>query len=345
MEIQYTTYRINLKHSFGISRSSHDYYDIVYFYIIDGKIIGRGEAAPSKRYNESADAIISILTKGLSLPKYPYNKDTLWSHLKPQLNGIHSLEAAVNMALWDWWAQKSNKPVYDILKIDISNLPNTSYTIAIGDMKDLEEKIELSSPYNILKVKLGTPNNDKEIIRQIRQITDKVIRVDANEGWDFDMAKDMCFWLSERNVEFIEQPFPENKLNDTAKLREISPLPLFSDENSISSKDIMNLKDVFDGINIKLMKCGGIDEAINMINLAKDMGMKIMLGCMVESSVAITAAAQLAGKVDAIDLDGNLLINNDPYIGVKIVDGCIDLLNNNSSGMGLSLNSSLKGLI
>ena len=344
MKIKFSTYRIKLNHSFGISRSSHDYYDIVYFYLVDENIVGRGEAAPSNRYNESTDYILSVLKNGVSLPEnFEDNKD-LWRHIKPQLMGIHALEAAVNMAIWDWWGQKENKAVYDILNLDVRTLPRTSYTIAIGDMKELDEKIELSSPYSILKVKLGTQKNDKEIIRKIRLKTDKVIRVDANEGWDFEMAKEMSYWLADRNVEFIEQPFFADNLKDTASLRGISPLPLYADENSISSTDISEIKGVFDGINIKLMKCGGIDEALMMINIAKSLQMKIMLGCMIESSVGITAAAQLAGEVDAVDLDGNLLINNDPYTGVTIVDGRLKLSSKNI-GMGLSLIDQREGLL
>ena len=344
MEIKYTTYRINLKHSFGISRSSNDYYDIVYFYIVDGEIIGRGEAAPSKRYNETTEKILSVLDKGILLPEYCENADQLWKDIKPQLSGISALEAAANMAIWDWRGQKENKAVYDILGFNIDELPSTSYTISIGDMSELDEKIELSNPYSILKVKLGTPNNDKEIINQIRQYTNKLIRVDANEGWTLDNAKEMSYWLADRNVEFIEQPFKAKMLNETRMLKEFSPLPLFADENSIVSSDIPKIVDCFDGINIKLMKCGGIDEALNMITVAKKLNMKIMLGCMVESSVGITAAAHIASMVDVVDLDGNLLISNDPYVGVLIKDGSL-VLSANEIGMGLTLINKEEGLI
>jgi len=344
MEIKYATYRINLRHSFGISRSSNDYYDIVYFYIVDGGIIGRGEAAPSKRYNETTEKILSVLDKGILLPEYCENADQLWKNIKPQLSGISALEAAANMAIWDWRGQKENKAVYDILGFNIDELPSTSYTISIGDMSELDEKIELSNPYSILKVKLGTPNNDKEIINQIRQYTNKLIRVDANEGWTLDNAKEMSYWLADRNVEFIEQPFKAKMLNETRMLKEFSPLPLFADENSIVSSDIPKIVDCFDGINIKLMKCGGIDEALNMIKVAKKLNMKIMLGCMVESSVGITAAAHIASMVDVVDLDGNLLISNDPYVGVSIKDGNL-ILSANKIGMGLSLANKKEGLL
>ena len=344
MKIKFSTYRIKLNHSFGISRSSNDFYDIIYVYLIGSNIIGRGEAAPSLRYNESPEKILSVLKNGISLIDNFQYRDELWSFLKPQLMGISSLEAAVNMALWDWWGQKKNKAVYDILKLNVKSLPKTSFTIAIGDMNELDEKIQASSPYSILKVKLGTPENDKEIIRLIRLQTDKIIRVDANEGWTYDMAKEMSFWLADRNVEFIEQPFPADKLYDTELLKKVSPLPLYADENSIVSKDIPEIESAFDGINIKLMKCGGIDEALNMIKVAKELNMKIMLGCMVESSVGITAAAHLASMVDVVDLDGNLLISNDPYAGVSIKDGRL-MLSANNTGMGLTLINKEEGLM
>ncbi len=344
MKIKFSTYRIKLNHSFGISRSSNDFYDIIYFYLIDGDIIGRGEAAPSLRYNESTEKILSVLNNGISLADNFQSRSELWSFMKPQLMGISSLEAAVNMAIWDWWGQKENKALYEILKLNVKLLPKTSFTIAIGNMNELDEKVQASSPYSILKVKLGTPENDKEIIRQIRLKTDKIIRVDANEGWTYDMAKEMSFWLADRNVEFIEQPFPADKLHDTELLRKVSPLPLYADENSIVSKDITEIESAFDGINIKLMKCGGIDEALNMIKVAKELNMKIMLGCMVESSVGITAAAHLASMVDVVDLDGNLLISNDPYAGVSIKDGRL-MLSANNTGMGLSLINKEEGLL
>jgi len=341
MDIKFTTYRIQLNHSFGISRSSHDWYDIVYIYIIDGDIIGRGEAAPNLRYHESTDKILSILKQKIKLPDDCTDRDKVWHHILPQLDGIKSLEAAFSMALWDWWSQKNQKPIPELLGMDTSTMPNTSFTVAIGELDDIGKKIEESSPYHILKVKLGTPTLDKEIITEIRRHTDKLIRVDANEGWNPETALEMCFWLADQHVEFVEQPFPANQLDETAKLKASSPLPLYADENSLNSFDIPNIVHAFNGINIKLMKCGPLEEAKRMINLAQFHDMKIMLGCMVESSVGITAAAQLVGEVDAADLDGNLLINNDPYDGVKIVDGHVQL--RNEIGLGLELNQNKTG--
>lgn len=343
MEISFTTYRINLHYTFGISRSKNDWYDIVLVYIQDGEIIGRGEAAPSFRYNESTEKILSVLKQNISLPGGDSDRGTLWNHIYPQLQGIKSLEAAFSMALWDWWGQKQKKPVSDLLGLDTSSMPLISFTIAIGELDEIGEKIKEAEPYSILKVKLGTPAMDRAIIQEIRQHTDKVIRVDANEGWQTDTALELCKWLADQNIEFIEQPFPAGQLDQTAFLRSKSPLDIYADENSLDSADIPQIHEAFDGVNIKLMKCGSIEEGQRMIHLAKFHDMKILLGCMVETSVGITAAAHLAGEVDAADLDGNLLINNDPYSGVKVVNGRLVLPNEH--GIGLALDSQDENLI
>tara|TARA_B100001105_G_scaffold45964_1_gene33996 strand:+ start:525 stop:1556 length:1032 start_codon:yes stop_codon:yes gene_type:complete len=343
MEISFTTYRINLHYTFGISRSKNDWYDIVLVFMQDGEIIGRGEAAPSFRYNESTERILSVLKQNISLPEGGSDRGKLWNHIYPQLQGIKSLEAAFSMALWDWWGQKQKKPVSELLGLDTSSMPLTSFTIAIGELDEIGEKIKEAEPYSILKVKLGTPDMDRAIIQEIRQHTDKVIRVDANEGWQTEQALELCKWLADRNIEFIEQPFPAGQLDQTALLRSKSPLDIYADENSLDSADIPQIHEAFDGVNIKLMKCGSIEEGQRMIHLAKFHDMKIMLGCMVETSVGITAASHLAGEVDAADLDGNLLINNDPYSGVKVVNGRLVLPNEH--GIGLALDSQDENLI
>ena len=337
MEIDYKIYRIKLNHSFGISRSKNDWYDIVIVYLIYDDIVGVGEVAPSVRYNESIEEVVSLLKKGIKLPEGIFDYQKTWEYIYSQLNGIKALEMGINMALWDWRGKKEGKPLYQLLGMKTPNMPLTSYTIAIGDLNTIGNKVEEAKPYSVLKVKLGTPKLDKEIIKEVRRFTDKVIRVDANEGWDLDYALEMCKWLAEYNVEFIEQPFPANKLNQTFKLRQYSPLDIYADENSIISDDISIIKDAFDGINIKLMKCGSIEEAIDMIKVARLYDMKIMLGCMVETSLGITAASHLADLVDCADLDGNLLINNDPFIGVKVVDGKLKLPE--GSGLGVELNN------
>lgn len=336
MKLSFTTYRIFLKHPFGISRSSNNWYDIVLIFLQDGDIIGRGEAAPSIRYEESTENILSVLNRGINIPDSENsNLEKMQNQIYPQLKNIKSLKAAFSMALWDWWAQKKQVPLWKYLGSKNTNMMDTSFTIAIGHIKEIEKKVIEAMPYNILKVKLGTPKDDKKIINEIRKFTDKIIRVDANEGWDFDTAIEMCKWLHGKNVEFIEQPFHSNDLEKSKKLTKLSPLDIYADENSRYVGDLKKIKDSFDGINIKLMKCGSIEGALEMIRLARKYDLKIMLGCMIETSVGITAAASIASYVDKVDLDGNLLIKNDPFEGVKIVKGKLNLPT--SIGLGIKL--------
>ena len=335
MNLDYTTYRIICSHPFGISRSTHTYYDIIYIYISDGEYIGRGEAAPSVRYDESTNQIITHL-KSIDNIDNNLNLEEGAFWCKKNSNGISSLEAALSTAWLDLWTKKNNRRISTYFNSG-KNMLYTSFTIAIGDLDLIPKKIEEAKSYNILKIKLGiNEQHDKNIIKLIRKETDKIIRVDANEGWDLDTGKKMCKWLADHNVEFVEQPFKAQNLGDTAKLREVSPLPLIADENSIKSSNIPDIAHAFDGINIKLMKCGSLFEAKKMIDLARKYDMKIMLGCMVESSIGITAMSNLSPQVDFADLDGNLLIDNDPYIGVKVVDGKLKLPS--GDGLGLTLN-------
>ncbi len=335
MNLDYTTYRIICSHPFGISRSTHTYYDIVYIYISDGEYIGRGEAAPSVRYDESTNQIITHL-KSIDNIDNNLNLEEGAFWCKKNSNGISSLEAALSTAWLDLWTKKNNRRISTYFNSG-KNMLYTSFTIAIGDLDLIPKKIEEAKSYNILKIKLGiNEQHDKNIIKLIRKETDKIIRVDANEGWDLDTGKKMCKWLADHNVEFVEQPFKAQNLGDTAKLREVSPLPLIADENSIKSSNIPDIAHAFDGINIKLMKCGSLFEAKKMIDLARKYDMKIMLGCMVESSIGITAMSNLSPQVDFADLDGNLLIDNDPYIGVKVVDGKLKLPS--GDGLGLTIN-------
>ena len=344
MKLSFTKYRINCIHPFGISRSSHNYYDIVYVYLESDGILGRGEAAPSGRYNELTSDILKVLESGLQVPSSMKDPLIFSKAVLPQAKGVHALEVALSMAILDWWCQKEEKPLYEHFGADPTQTPKTSFTISIGDMDLIPDKVKDAEPYHILKVKLGMgESSDKAMIEAIRKHTDKLIRVDANEGWDLETGVRMCKWLADQNVEFVEQPFKSTNLKDTAALQKKSPLPLIADENSLSSSDIPQIEGVFDGINIKLMKCGSLFEAYKMVKMARERDMQIMLGCMIESSVGITAAAHLSPLVDYADLDGNLLIDNDPYRGVVVENGKLVLPQ--EYGLGVSLNSNNQNLI
>lgn len=325
MKLTYVPYHIYCVHPFGISRSSNIGYDVVFVYLAHEGIIGRGQAAPNRRYDEVAGDVLKILDRGLNLPQTPpEDVEALITTLVNQSGGFKALEAALSMAALDWWTQQREEPLHTFLGAEKPPNIATSFTIALGDRESLPQKIEEAGPYKILKIKLGT-DDDREIIRQIRTLTDKPLRVDANEGWTLTQAQAMIPWLAEQGVELVEQPLPADRLEETAQLKAESPLPLIADENVESAEDIPNLAGAFDGINIKLMKCGSVLEARRMIDLAREHNLQVMIGCMVESSVGVTAMAQLSPLVDYADLDGHLLIDNDPYRGMTVENGMVVL--------------------
>jgi len=236
------------------------------------------------------------------------------------VEGQGAAAAAVDMALYDLAGKRLGVPLYELLGIDPGNTPVTSFTIGMDTPEIVEAKVEEAADYAVLKVKMGS-DDDRQVLETVRRVTDRPLRVDANEGWSLEDAVSRLEWLEEMGVELVEQPLPEGELEAMQELRRLSPLPLFADESCHRATDIPRLATAFDGINIKLMKCGGLGEALRMIAVARAHGMQIMLGCMVESSLAITAAAHLSPLVDHADLDGNLLIGNDPFEGVTIEGG------------------------
>ena len=231
-------------------------------------------------------------------------------------------KAAVDIALHDLVGKLLGAPWYKIWGYNPAKAPSTTYTIGIDTPEVVREKtLECADKFNILKVKVGL-DTDKQMIETIRSVTDLPLAVDANQGWtDRFQALDMIYWLREHGVVMVEQPLPVGRVDDQAWLNERSPLPLFADESVQRLVDVPGLKDIFSGINIKLMKCTGLREAHKMVNLARSLGMKVMLGCMTETSCGVSAAAQLSPAVDFADLDGNLLISNDLFDGVKVESG------------------------
>ncbi|MEE2876627.1 MAG: dipeptide epimerase [Candidatus Neomarinimicrobiota bacterium] len=335
MLFNYSTYSLELKHKFTIARGSEEVVPVVLVYFTKDGVTGIGEAAPSDRYDENSLRITKHLSS-LSLEDMPSDGslDDWLDWAMKKAGGMRSLEAAFDLALHDLHGKLNDEPTHAHFGVHREAACTTSFTIGIDDKEKIREKVLEADVYPILKVKLGS-DHDKVIINTIRDVTNKLIRVDANEGWDLEEGKRMCDWLAERKVEFVEQPFPADNLEDTARLRECSPLELVADENCIDSSSIPEISNAFDGINIKLMKCGGLREASRMIKMARERDMKIMLGCMVETSVAITAAATLSPLADYADLDGNILTTNDPFYGVKVEEG--KLILPEGPGLGISL--------
>lgn len=330
--------RLELAHTWTISRNSSDFKDNVFVRIQKDGIVGYGEAAPNVRYGENAQLTVQKIeeAKGLFAEHDLYNYVDLKTALDKKIIDQSCAKAALDIALMDWIGKTLQVPLYRLWGLNTSHSPVTSFSIGIDTPEIIRQKVKEASDYPILKIKVGT-KDDEMIINTVRSVTDKPIRVDANEGWKIkEEALEKIQWLKSQGVEFVEQPMPSAMLEETAWLRERSDLPIIADEAVKTAADIPKLATAYDGINIKLMKAGGLLEALRMIQMAKALDLKIMLGCMIESSVAISAAAHLAPYVDWADLDGNLLIKNDPFSGVKVKDG--HLVYNNKPGLGVEGN-------
>lgn len=310
--------KLHLKNPFKISRRETDSYREVVTVEIDG---GVGEAAPTKFYGETVQTVVAAIEK--LTPLLDRNLDHIqdvMDEIESALDGNYATKSAIDMALHDRLGKKLGVPLYKLWGLNPEKTPCTSFTIGLDEPSVMAEKVLQAKSYSILKVKLGMPN-DIEIIHEIRKVTDKPIYVDANTAWSPKEAVDIINALAQLRVVLIEQPTKADDIEGLRYIREHTTLPIIADESVKRSSDIPKLVEAVDGINIKLVKCGGILEALRMIHVARAHGMLVMLGCMIESSLGITAAAHLTPLVDYADLDGHLLISNDPYSGVTLDKG------------------------
>lgn len=329
MRLTYHTINLELKHPFRISRSVTKLKKNVIVQIDEGI----GEAAPSQYYDENAETVILCLEQVKEqIGDDPFQIETILSHLDREIKGNFSVKAAVDIALHDLVGKKLNIPLYKLLGLDGKKPLITSYTIAIDSPEKMKEKTKEARGFLVYKVKMGV-EGDMEMVKAVRGATDAKIRVDANAGWSLDQALEKIKQLKSLNIEFIEQPIDPADKAGLKKIKEKSEIPIIIDEWLMTSKDIPGFVGLCDGINIKLAKCGGIREALKMIHTARAHGLKVMLGCMIESSVGIAAAAHLGWLADYLDLDGNLLITNDPYQGIKLDKG--ELLLSDLPGLGV----------
>lgn len=321
--ITYKKIKLQLAHTWTISRGSADYKEDVFVYYEKDGITGIGEASHMTGAGQDADRTISELEKimPLYLEASPFEFFDIPANANRLIEGISPAKAALDIALFDWIGKKLNIPLHSFFGLDPGKYVDTSFSIGYDSPEVLKQKVNEAEPYTILKVKL-TGSHDEEIINTIRQHSDKSIRVDINEGWkDKEEAIREIEWLAKKGVELVEQPMPVKMIEETAWLRERSPLPIVADEAVNTSQDILSLVGAYDGINIKLMKSGGILEAYRMAVMAQALNMDIMIGCMIASSVAISAAVQLQPLARWLDLDGSLLISNDPFEGAKFHEG------------------------
>ena len=337
MVLTFRPYDAQMRQVFTIANSSRTTSPIVLTEIEWDGIVGYGEAALPPYLGETQNSVIDFLKKvDLSRFNSPFQIQDIMAYVDSIAINNTAAKAAVDIALHDIVGKIMGQPWWKIWGFNPETTPNTSFTVGLDTEEVVKEKTREASPYKVIKVKLGRDEKtDKMMVNTIRSVTDTIICVDANQGWkDKHYALDMIHWLNERNVNMIEQPMPKLLLDEAAWVTENSPLPVIADEACQRLTDIPKLKGAYHGVNIKLMKCTGMREAREMISLAKALHMRLMIGCMTETSCAISAAAQLAPETEWADLDGNLLISNDVYKGMLIVDGKITL--NDLPGIGIS---------
>lgn len=332
-------HRIDLEPSnpFTIARGTKKVVPNVIVELTADGITGLGEAGPNKRYHEDAQKVQAYLAdvdlaifENVKGPK-ELTKQIDQQAIHPE---IKSAKSALEMAWLDWWGKSQGKPLWQLLDLSGNTTPPTSFTIGLDSTERMQQKVKEAEGYPILKVKLGT-DRDFEIIRAIRAVTDKPIRVDANEGWEtVEAAKKHISFLADQNIELIEQPMPAGSDGQMQELFEWSPLSLFADERFKGSGNLEDITTMFDGINIKLAKIGSIVKAGRVISRAQELGLQVMIGCMIESSLGIAAGALLGCRADFVDLDGNLLISNDPFEGLALTSDYKVRLNDRA-GLGI----------
>jgi L-alanine-DL-glutamate epimerase-like enolase superfamily enzyme len=326
LSLKFTPYTLQLKHTFTLSTSSRTTTPVVLTEIGYKGISGYGEASMPPYLGESHESVMKFLSL-LNISQFtdPFLTSDILEYVENVAPGNYAAKASVDIALHDLIGKLLGKTCYQIFGLNPDKAPVTSFTIGLDTPEIVKQKVAEAEPYKLLKVKLGR-DTDKEMVEAVRSCTDKPLCADVNQGWkDRRYALEMAGWLKEKGVVFLEQPMPKEQMEDIAWLTAQSPIPVIGDEGIRNTDDLVRQRDVYSGVNIKLMKCGGLSGAMKMIDVARAQGMKVMIGCMTETSCAVTAAAQLSPLADWCDLDGNLLIYNDPFEGLKIAGGKIIL--------------------
>ena len=337
LQLKFFPYELQLRHTFTVASYSRTTTPDVQVEISWEGVTGYGEASMPQYLGQTVESVSAFLSRvNLEQFKDPFLMEDILEYVDSLSPGDTAAKAAIDIALHDLVGKLLGAPWYKLWGFNPAKAPSTTFTIGIDTPEVVREKtLEAAGKFNILKVKVGL-DTDAQMIETIRSVTSVPLAVDANQGWkDRTKALDEIFWLKEQGVVLVEQPLPVSALDDTAWLTERSPLPIIADESCQRLTDIQRLAGAFSGINIKLMKCTGMREARAMVSTARALGMKVMIGCMTETSCAVSAAAQLSPAVDFADLDGNLLISNDRFSGVRVVDGRLTLPD--KPGIGITL--------
>jgi L-alanine-DL-glutamate epimerase-like enolase superfamily enzyme len=317
LELTVAKLELPLVHTFTIARSSESVARTALVRLRWGELEALGESSPSARYGESVASVIAGL-EARTLGSDPYAIDALLAGLPP------AQRCGLDVALHDCIAKDVDRPLWRLLGVDPARTPLTSFTIGIAPLDEMLAKVHEVGTHPVIKVKVGA-GAEVETIAAIRAIYTGTIRVDANEGWTPESAVAILTELARYDIEFCEQPIPAGTPERLRWIRERTSIPLVTDEDSKDARDLPALAGCVDGINVKLVKCGGIRGALEMIHTARALDLKIMLGCMVESAILTTAAAQLSPLVDWADLDGPFLVANDPFDGLQYANGKIVL--------------------
>lgn len=335
LKLSFEPFELKLRHVFTIASNSRTTTPVMLVKLEWEGIVGYGEASMPPYLGESHKTATEFLGK-LNLSQFsdPFRMEEILEYTDSIAPGNAAAKASIDIALHDLVGKLMNQPWYRIWGYSPENTPVTTFTIGIDKPDVVKEKVKEASAFKILKIKISN-GTEKEMIEAVRSVTEVPLCVDVNQGWtDRQQALDMIYWLQEQGIVFVEQPMDKYNFDDNAWLTQNSPLPTIADEAVQRLADVHRLHGVYSGINCKLMKCTGMREAHQMLELARSMNMKIMIGCMTETSCGISAAAQLSPIVNWADLDGNLLISNDPYKGVIISEGKVVL--QNLPGIGIS---------
>jgi L-alanine-DL-glutamate epimerase-like enolase superfamily enzyme len=328
-------YELKLKQAWGLSRGTWTTRRNAFVRIERDGVVGLGEAAPIARYSETAESAAAFIEKARPvLLKDLREYAVRFGEIEALGPGEHAAKAALDMAVLDWVGRKLGEPVWRLLGLGRDKVVTTTYSIGIDEVPVMQQKVRDAPDFGVYKIKVGTPD-DRKIIEGIRAVTDKPLITDANEGWKTkEEALEMIDWMADQGVELVEQPLPADRLEDQGWLKERAKIPIFADECLIRPSDLPRIAPYFHGVNVKVMKCGGLQEAVRLAGMGRALGLKLMIGCMIESSLGISAAAAVAQLFDRADLDGNILISNDPFQGVKTVKDVLVL--GDGPGLGVS---------
>jgi L-alanine-DL-glutamate epimerase-like enolase superfamily enzyme len=338
MKLRYKPILLELRYPFRLATGSRTHTNVMLTEIHYQGLIGYGEAAMPPYYGENHDTAAAFLHRAAALLQAQVlsreNIPQIMAGIDALAPGNHAAKAAVDIALHDLWGKMEGQPLWKLLGVEPENMPRTSFTLGMDHPEILRQKMLEADDFQIIKIKLGS-EDDRQIIRTIREISDKPIYADANQGWtNREAALELVHWLAEQEVCLIEQPFHKDDLDAAAWLSARSPLPIIADESFQRLADLDRVVDCFHGVNIKLMKCTGLSEGFRAVRAARQKGLQLMVGCMTETSCGISAAALLAPLCDYADIDGCWLIRNNPFEMPVLVDGRIQL--SEDAGLGLT---------